>query len=95
MQTTMRFNGAALRAWRAARGLTGEALAEAAGMKSQGHIASLESGKKQPSWPTIEALSNVLAIPPVALVTSGESPNAESWPFKSGRRADLEKTTAA
>jgi transcriptional regulator with XRE-family HTH domain len=94
MQTTMRFNGAALRAWRAARGLTGEALAEAAGLRSQGHIASLEAGKKQPSWPTIEALANVLAIPPVALVTSGDAANADSWPYKSGRRADLERGAA-
>lgn len=87
MEQTMQFNRQALRAWRAVRGLTGAELAEKAGMRSQGHIASLESGRRQPSWPAIEALAAALSIPPDVLVGHVNA-NAATWPYKSGRRSD-------
>jgi transcriptional regulator with XRE-family HTH domain len=88
-ETTMKFNGAALRAWRTVRGLSGVKLAEDSGLKSQGYIASLESGRKQPSWGAVEALARALEIAPVVLVTSVDAANSETWPYRSGRRSDI------
>jgi transcriptional regulator with XRE-family HTH domain len=90
----MKFNSHALRAWRTAKGMTGAQLAEAAGLKSQGHIASLEAGDKQPSWATVERLAEALSISPQCLVAPTSLANAESWPYSSGRRNDRRSVAA-
>ncbi len=57
-----------LKAWRKKRGYTQDQLAERAGL-SKPFISQLESGKKQYTQQTLEALAAALGTTPGALVT--------------------------
>jgi len=64
--------GVALRSQRVARGLTQDALAEAAGLTTQ-YVSMLERGVNQPSLHTIVTLASGLGIDETALVADARA----------------------
>lgn len=58
--------GATLRAWRTRRGMSQEALADAAGTVAR-HVSRLETGRAQPSAAMVRALAAALEVPPRSL----------------------------
>lgn len=73
--------GATLRAWRARRGLSQEALADAAGTVAR-HVSRLETGRAQPSAAMVRALGAALDVPPrpldELLAAAGHAPRPTS-----------------
>lgn len=53
--------GARLRAARTERGLSQQALAVAAGLADKMTVWQLESGRRNPTWATVQALATALA----------------------------------
>lgn len=53
----------AIATWRETRGLTQQALADAAGVR-QGHLSSWESGYALPTWTELESLAAALSVTP-------------------------------
>lgn len=74
-RTTVTVLPDAIRAWRAERQLSQAALADRAGI-SEGFVAQIETGRRQPSPTNLAAIAQALGVKvnAIALVTSPEPP---------------------
>jgi transcriptional regulator with XRE-family HTH domain len=63
--------GGAVRELRLKRGLTQEALAHAAGI-TVGHLSKIERGRSNPTWETLLAIADGLAVTASVLVAAAE-----------------------
>lgn len=67
MTTDRRANGATVRAFRKARGLLLQDLADRVGTVSRGHLSHIENGRYRPTEPLTAALAQALDVPTEAL----------------------------
>jgi transcriptional regulator with XRE-family HTH domain len=65
--------GQNLRAYREARGLTQEALADELG-HDKSYIGGIERGERNPSWKVVERLAAAIDVKPLKLLTPRDEP---------------------